>query len=133
MNLQVGVKLILQNAQGQILLLKRSSQYGHLAESWDVPGGRIQPEEDLASALVREVYEEIGIKLAGLPQLIAAQDIFSTDKDIHVVRLTYLLMMNADDIRLSEEHTVHAWVTTEQAQSLPLEPLLKQVLESLPS
>lgn len=133
MNLQVGVKLILQNAQGQVLLLKRSSQYGHLAESWDIPGGRIEPEEDLASALVREVYEEIGIKLAGLPQLIAAQDIFPTDKDIHVVRLTYLLVMNADEIRLSEEHTVHAWVTPEQARSLPLQSLLKQVLESLPS
>ena len=66
MNLQVGVKVIIRNDNGDVLLLKRTSQFLLPADSeasWDIPGGRIEPDESLRDALAREVNEEIGATL----------------------------------------------------------------------
>ena len=107
MNLQIGVKILIRNRQQQFLFIKRTKLLqNETEESWDIPGGRIEPEEALDAALAREVQEELGIALTGTPQLINAQDIFMFAKDLHVVRLTYLLDTDVDvsTITLSDEH-----------------------------
>ena len=134
MNLQVGVKVIIQNGQGRILLLKRAAQYSvgpSAEEAWDIPGGRITPEEGLESALTREVEEEIGVALRGAPKLLSAQDIFVTSKDMHVVRLTYIHCQDMSNIKLSEEHDEFRWVSIEEAKTIGVEPFLKAAIESL--
>src|SRR5690606_21248319 len=104
---------------------------GESEPSWDIPGGRIQPEEALDAALAREILEETGLKVAGQPKLIAAQDIFVAAKELHVVRLTYTVACDTGTIQLSDEHSDHKWVTAQEAQSLYLEPYLKQVVGDL--
>ena len=89
-------------------------------DGWDVPGGRIEPHEDLISALHREVYEEIGVDFDGIPELIAAQDIFLAKSDVHVVRLTYRLKQNITPILLSDEHSEFRYVSYEGAKILAL-------------
>jgi 8-oxo-dGTP diphosphatase len=129
MNLQVGVKALIENSQNNYLFLHRSKVIdGHETSIWDIPGGRIEPEEDLMSALAREILEETGIVLTAAPALIAAQDIFAGTK-LHVVRLTYLVDGDGEAI-LSDEHTDAKWLSLEDAMQLNLDPYIKELIEN---
>lgn len=136
MNLQVGAKVLIKNKSGRILLLKRTTRYdvaSETTENWDIPGGRIEPDESLLVALSREMKEELGVELVGTPELLLAQDIFVPAKSLHVIRLTYVheMEVNTDSLVLSDEHTAHEWLTVSDAQQLPTEPYLREALQLL--
>jgi ADP-ribose pyrophosphatase YjhB (NUDIX family) len=50
---------VVKDAQGRLLLIKRGHEPG--AGLWSLPGGRIEPGETDAEALVREMLEETGL------------------------------------------------------------------------
>lgn len=135
MILQVGVKVLIQNTEGKYLLLARSEKFSVESEtsekSWDIPGGRIDPMESHLDALRREAREEIGVELSGEPELLAAQDIFVEAKDLHVVRLTYRLAADIQEITLSDEHSEYGWFTLEEVRAKGVEPYLASVLENI--
>lgn len=131
MQLQIGVKVIIEN-QGSYLFIKRSSLLQNEREpSWDIPGGRIEPTESLQQALQREVSEELGIELTVTPTLINAQDIFVEAKQLHVVRLTYLVSQDIQAITLSDEHQEHIWASLPDTTTMNIEPYLRQTLQLL--
>lgn len=131
MNLQVGVKAIIKNEQGKYLFIKRSQLLGSEKETqWDIPGGRIEATEHLVEALRREIKEETGMVLAEEPTLLAAQDIFVSAKDLHVVRLTYSANATGK-LSLSDEHVDHIWSTLKEAESLNLDEYLRPVLSKI--
>jgi ADP-ribose pyrophosphatase YjhB (NUDIX family) len=47
------------DGQGRLLMIKRGHEPG--AGLWSIPGGRIEPGETDAEALVREMFEETGL------------------------------------------------------------------------
>lgn len=51
-----GVAAVIFNAQGEVLLQRRSDN-----GNWGLPGGAIDPGEEPADAVVREVFEETGL------------------------------------------------------------------------
>ncbi len=53
------VGAVVKDAQGRLLLIKRGHEPG--AGLWSLPGGRIEPGETDAEALVREMLEETGL------------------------------------------------------------------------
>ena len=55
----LGVKALLLNSVGQVLLVKVTRKDGSVY--WDLPGGRVNKSEDQEAALMREVFEETGI------------------------------------------------------------------------
>lgn len=58
MKLQVGVKALIKNTSNQYLFLHRSKTTpGATKTYWDIPGGRIEPEEALDDALKREILD----------------------------------------------------------------------------
>ena len=129
MQLQVGVKVIIRNSTGLYLFLERRDILpGHDKTSWDIPGGRIEPNEALDDALRREVREELGVELVGKPQLMNAQDIFVPTKNFHVVRLTYIVDIESIDVTLSDEHIDYKWLTIEEVLQLHVEPFLKETI-----
>ena len=130
MILQVGVKLLIKDSQGKYLFLKRSASYKTGSQPWDIPGGRINPDEPILEALTREIAEETGMTLTSDPTLIAAQDIFASEKDLHVVRLTY----KGDavgEINVSDEHSEYEWLTIEEVLTQHVDSYLKDVLKEL--
>jgi 8-oxo-dGTP diphosphatase len=46
---------------GRLLLVRRSPELER-AGSWAVPGGRVEPGESVPEAVVRELYEETGLR-----------------------------------------------------------------------
>jgi len=52
---------------GRILITQRPGNV-HLAGLWEFPGGKVEANESLKSALVREIEEEIGVKIVVLDE-----------------------------------------------------------------
>jgi 8-oxo-dGTP diphosphatase len=61
---------IITDPQGRVLLMQRLPGK-HLAGLWEFPGGKVEPGETIAQALVRELDEELGIEVQGSTLLIS--------------------------------------------------------------
>jgi len=59
----VVAKVIVMNAAGQMLALRRSKTDERRPGQWDFPGGHTDPGEDIMEAALRETREEAGIEL----------------------------------------------------------------------
>lgn len=132
MELQVGVKIILQNKEGKFLLLHRNwDKYPEVKkdQSWDIVGGRINKGTPLLENLKREIFEETKLNLTEEPKLVAAQDVLRVDK--HVVRLTYLGRIEGEP-SIDEYHDSYKWVTLEEIKKEPnLDQYFKEVFNKL--
>ena len=51
--------------EGRLLVVQRANEPGR--GLWSIPGGRVEPGEDDAAALVREMREETGLEVAAGP------------------------------------------------------------------
>ena len=112
MKLFVGAKGIVQH-QGKVLLLRESSDYEDGVETgkWDVPGGRIEPNEEVRAGLVREIEEESGLLVTpgalmgifdGWPKI--------RGEKCHVVRIYFLCHAESNQVVLSGDHDACDWV-----------------------
>lgn len=110
MILQVGVKVLIRNSNGEYLFVRREPSFKTGPQKWDIPGGRIEPDEPLIEGLRREVKEETALELTSISKLLAAQDIFVKEKELHVIRLTYVGEANGSVV-LSDEHDDYRWMT----------------------
>jgi 8-oxo-dGTP diphosphatase len=53
---------VIEDAQGRILISRRPDHL-HQGGYWEFPGGKVEPGETLAGALVRELNEELGLQV----------------------------------------------------------------------
>ncbi len=130
MELQVGVKIILQNKEGKFLLLHKDPvNYPKIKinELLDIPGGRINVGVPLFENLKREVFEETKLHLVKEPKLIHAQDILRPT--MHVVRLTFLGEIEGEPV-LDHEHTEYKWLSKNEALTqTDLDPYAREAFE----
>lgn len=130
MELQVGVKILLRNKDGEFLILHRSPKYSEVKGMWDIPGGRITPGTPLIENLKREIREEIKLELTGEPKLVFAQDILRIPGR-HVVRLTYTGNIDGEP-SLDHEHDEFKWLSLEDLRNLEdLDIYLKEALKEV--
>lgn len=105
----VGVKGMLKRDDA-VLVLEANSQ--HRGPYWDFPGGRIQQEENLHDALMREVAEEVpslsNIKVGRLVH--AARLPFPVD-NAGLTVIFFEISADFTDISLSDEHVGFRWVS----------------------
>ena len=134
--LQIGVKAIIYDPEQQTFLaLKRcSDQELERSESYDVPGGRIENNEDLFDALKRESREEVGLSLDTYSEcdLLTAATIVSRPH-LQIVRITYGVpgFIDIGEVKTSEEHDAAALLPLETDDSF--HPLLNEALRVLKS
>jgi 8-oxo-dGTP diphosphatase len=61
---------VIVDADGRLLLAERPAGK-HLAGLWEFPGGKLEPGESVATALARELAEELGIVVTASAPLVA--------------------------------------------------------------
>jgi 8-oxo-dGTP diphosphatase len=91
---------------GHLLLVRRG--HGPAAGEWSIPGGRVEPGETTAEAVVRELAEETGVegvcgRLVGFVEKI--------DGDHHFVILDFLVeVLERTPPRAGDDAAEAAWV-----------------------
>ena len=81
------VGAVLQDDQGRVFLAQRPANKS-MPYLWEFPGGKIEKDESPENALVRELYEEIGLVV--LPSRLKPLTFVSMEyPDFHVILLVY--------------------------------------------
>lgn len=114
MQLFVGAKGLVVYEK-RVLLLRESTAYedrSGAAGKWDMPGGRIKPDETTREGLVREIQEESGLNIAEVGPVLGLFDGFPEIKGekCHVVRVYFLCRPENDEVCLSGDHDAFEWV-----------------------
>ncbi|WP_075620245.1 NUDIX hydrolase [Paenisporosarcina indica] len=110
----VAVKGVIVH-EGKVLIIQRSHDDEIGSGTWECVGGKIDFGEDLETALVREIHEEVGLDVAVDKILYAAT--FKTDATRQVVILSYLCRSQNQDVVLSKEHSDYLWSTKDQLRN----------------
>lgn len=114
MKLAVGVKAFILNEEGKVLVL-REAKYdeGTNEGKWDVPGGRIEPEETIFAGLNREVMEECGLEIE-VGKFLNVQETFPVIKgeEFHIVRIFYQAKLKSGQVVLSSDHDKFEWISS---------------------
>ena len=87
------------------LIVKRNRKK-HLGLKWEFPGGKVQENETFEEALIREIKEELNIKISLQDKL--AEEKYKDEK-IDIV-LHYFLCTQEDGTIELNEHEDLAWV-----------------------
>ncbi|HUF38668.1 MAG TPA: NUDIX domain-containing protein [Anaerolineales bacterium] len=129
----VGVAALVHDpAAGKYLLLRRSREKDVGAGSWECPTGRVDQGESIEAALVREVWEELGV--AARPRFILGTTHFFRGEvrpENELVSVLYACTI--DDpaaVRIGPEHDEVRWMTREAiADFLPERHWIHWVIE----
>lgn len=122
----VGIKGLIRNGDGRILILK-SSLRDHTENTkiyWDIPGGRVDEGDGVEETLLREIEEETGVtEVSGIEFFTAVvsnhQIPIENDRKAGLVLMVYVANIPADSkIKLSPEHTEYDWVDQAKAAEL---------------
>ena len=90
---------------------------------WSLPGGRIEPGEALQEAVLRELFEEVGIKAQVLGFVDHVEHIARNEAGeitAHAVICAYAGRWLAGEPQLTEEATALAWVDPFNPPDLPM-------------
>ena len=120
------VGAVIKDGRGRLLLIKRGHVPG--AGLWSLPGGRIEPGETDAEALVREMREETGLAIeAG--QLIGTVRRPAQDGGILDIR-DYAATVTGGTLRAGDDAADARWVAASDLESLPITEGLVETLTS---
>ncbi len=104
------VKLLVQNNNGQVLAIRRSSTAAVRPLTWDFPGGVIEENESVVDAAIRETFEETGLTVVPGEML---DTVSSETTTALVVESIYQAKSLNSKVILSTEHDKYYWIETE--------------------
>ena len=125
---QTSTAIILRG--GTVLLGKRTSTV-RFAAMWDAFGGHREEGETPAHALVRELYEELGIRVTVARFLHEYKDRDPTSKETYHHHLYLVTGWQGEPRIANEEHSEIRWCTADEAGKLKLQPHLKKVIRDV--
>lgn len=131
--------------EDRILLCRLSPMVVGSVGSWILPGGGIDFGEEPREALVREIFEETGLRAECGSLLDVVSNVLhfpaeenegfvahqGEDRTVHALRIIYAAKITPGEIVLEQGGTTDlaAWFSREEAEKLPLVQVSKRALE----
>jgi len=104
------VHTIIDNGNGEVLILQRSKNNDVLPEYWDIPGGTLEDGEDPAEGAMRETKEESGIITSGLKLFFQKSNV-DVLKNKQFITLVFCAKTTVKNVVINpEEHDAFAWI-----------------------
>ena len=112
--------------RGRVLLSQRRADQS-FALAWEFPGGKVEPGEDIAGALVREIREELGctIRVEEIVDLV-----FHAYPDFDLIMPVYRAIIVAGSPRALQVEAV-AWVPRRRLASMTMPPADQPLAQKL--
>jgi len=110
----VVAKVLLVNATGEVLILRRSKTDTRRPLEGDIAGGWVEKGEDFTNAAIRETEEETGVRLAVSDLQLVYTHTARLD-DHNTCWLFFVGRTAETDIRLSPEHDKADWLSLDKA------------------
>jgi len=112
-------KVLVRNSEGKFLAIKESEdREKDTAGMWEIPGGKIKPDEDRFEAASRELMEEVAIDT----NTDDAEDIVRIEIESDHLVSCYIIYFNehSGEPQISEDskHSEFRWVSAEEFLSL---------------
>ncbi|MBI0581255.1 (deoxy)nucleoside triphosphate pyrophosphohydrolase [Neobacillus cucumis] len=112
------VAAIIENEQKEILCALRSLEMT-ISNMWEFPGGKVEENEDLFTALEREIYEELGCRIE------TKKEVFN--ENIHeyetfIINLISIKCKVIEGTPTKSEHSKLIWLKRENLDSLKWAP-----------
>lgn len=103
----VGIGVIIQNEQGQILIGKRQGSH---APYYSIPGGHLENGETFEEAAIKEIKEETGLHISDL-NLVALTNNLRTyhESGKHYVSITFLCTCYRGEPQVMEPGKCESW------------------------
>jgi 8-oxo-dGTP diphosphatase len=118
------VGAIVHDPEGRLLLIRRGQEPA--LGLWSLPGGRVEPGEDDATAVIREVAEETGLVVA------AGEEVGSVvrdapGRDLYEIH-DYACTVTSGRVRAADDAADAGWFTPAELGGLPTSPGLVDAL-----
>lgn len=113
-----------------VLLMERSETNKRMPGFWYGVGGHVEPEEiyDPYSAVIREIYEETGLKDYNVENLKLKYMLLRREKDETVINYVYFGRTNTKMVLQNDEGSLH-WIPKQEAMNRKFIDVLKLALE----
>lgn len=118
------VGAIVRDDRGRLLMVRRGRPPGE--GLWSIPGGRVEPGEDDAAALARELREETGLDVApgALAGTVERPGPDGVTYEIH----DYTATVTGGVLRAGDDAAEASWIAPERLPELPVTPGLVDAL-----
>ena len=92
--------------KGNLYLVTQRNKDKYMGLKWEFPGGKVEANETLQEALIREIHEELNININVYEKI--AEERYK-DSEINIVLHYFLCSIKDGDISLNE-HEAMEWV-----------------------
>ena len=111
-DIQGEVALGVVENNGEYLYMRRSQQNSS-SGTWTFPGGRIEEDEDVESAAVREALEETGLET----EVKKVGEYFYNVGELGKWKVyPVLLKSDSREVEMSEEHDKYDWIEIDEVE-----------------
>lgn len=120
------VAAIIENDNNEILCALRSPEMS-IPNMWEFPGGKVEKDEDIYSALVREIKEELNCTVETF-------DLFNDNTheyDSFIINLISIKCRIVNGTPIPNEHSTLIWLKRENLDSLKWAPADIPAVEQL--
>lgn len=127
---KVNVVAAIIEYDGEILCMQRGKgKYDYISYKYEFPGGKVEPGESLVEALIREIDEEMDLKIE-----VSEQDFFMKIEhqypDFHITMNSYRSKVKDRKFNLKEHHSF-VWLKTSELKKLDWADADKPIIDKL--
>ncbi len=120
------VAAIIENDQNEILCALRSPDMA-IPNMWEFPGGKVEKDEDIYTALKREIHEELNCEIETI-------DLFhdnTHEYDTFIINILCITCKIISGTPVPNEHSILIWLKRENLESLKWAPADIPAVEKL--
>ena len=125
------VHTLIFNEKKEILIIKRSISNDTLPNYWDLPGGTLEDGENPVKGALREIEEEICVKI-GDPSLFSFRNDIDKKKNKQFITLIFIAPYKGGAVKLNpDEHQDYKWLNPKDAEKYQLVDYLEDCIDLL--
>lgn len=125
---KVTTKVIFRNNSDEILILKKEN---NPSLTWDLPGGTLETNEQIAECIIREINEELGITVDFSDLKLFNVYVVNRIEKRSLLVLVYTCQKQFSNFILSEEHSEYIYANEKKILELKEKSVIFDILEDI--